>query len=289
MSVTLRLLADIEEWTYSMLYSIHWTLVSRDFTWINLREHTDWPLPRLISTSPLSLRSEPRAKRTCSFSVVDIGNTLTIFAPTQSAHAQTRFPCMNNRVIISFLLWISLYWGQIHCHMFALPLVEFQFHLQIFQILVKLIIPCRGKAVHDNVLFEGITNAWTCTLRSEYSLREIISNLLMVEPLKGWASWPSSSSQDVTDGNSLGTCGWCWCHSNRVSFEHIRVNSSIRQGLLNPSGNWCWCNWVVGLLEGDNKLRALHSKLGCLFYIYIQSFHRAKRICLIEFPKENFS
>ena len=86
-----------------------------------------------------------------------------------------------------------------------------------------------------------------CTLRSEYSLREIICNLLMVEPLKDWASWPSSSSQlqDVTDGNSLGTRGWCWCSSNRVSFKHIRVNSSIRQGLLNPSGNWCWC--ITGL------------------------------------------
>ena len=32
MSVAQRLLADIEEWTFSMLYSIRWTLFSRAFT-----------------------------------------------------------------------------------------------------------------------------------------------------------------------------------------------------------------------------------------------------------------
>ena len=43
MSVPLRPLANIEEWTYS----IRWTLVSQGFTQINLRAGTcNWPLPR---------------------------------------------------------------------------------------------------------------------------------------------------------------------------------------------------------------------------------------------------
>ena len=48
MSVAQRLLADIEEWTYSMLYSIRWMLVLRDFTRINLWKHTNWPLESLV-------------------------------------------------------------------------------------------------------------------------------------------------------------------------------------------------------------------------------------------------
>ena len=127
------------------------------------------------------------------------------------------------------------------------------------------------------------------TLRFEYSLREITWNLLMVEPLESWTSWPSSSSQNIADGNSPGSCCWCWCSSNRVSFKHICVNSSVCQCLLKPSGNWCWSNWIVRLLKGNNELGAVCSKLGCLFYIYIQSFHWAQGICLIKCLEENFS
>ena len=64
--------------------------------------HTDWPLPQLILTSSLPVRSEPRAKRTCSFAFVDVRNGLTIFV-SQSACAQTHFHCTKNWKIISFL------------------------------------------------------------------------------------------------------------------------------------------------------------------------------------------
>ena len=117
-------------------------------------------------------------------------------------------------------------------------------------------------------------------------MRDITWNLLMVEPFEGWTSWPSSSRQNITDGNSPGSCCWHWCSSNWVSFKHICINSSICQCLLNPSGNWCWCNWIVRLRKGDNELGAVCSKLGCLFYIYIHSFHWAQGICLIECLKK---
>ena len=111
----------------------------------------------------------------------------------------------------------------------------------------------------------------------------------MIEPLKGWTSWPSSSSQDVTDGNFLGMHGWCWCRSNRVSLNifvstpaSAKVSLTHREIDADVTGLW-------GFLKEIMKLRALHSKLGCLLYIYIQCFtgHREsaclnalKKICL---------
>ena len=56
----------------------------------------------LISTSSLPVQSEPRAERTCLFTLVDIRNAVIIFASTQSACAQMCFCCTNNRVIISY-------------------------------------------------------------------------------------------------------------------------------------------------------------------------------------------
>ena len=45
MSVTLRLLTNIKEWTYNMLYSICWALVLQGFTQTNHQEHAHWPGP----------------------------------------------------------------------------------------------------------------------------------------------------------------------------------------------------------------------------------------------------
>ena len=42
---------------------------------------------------------EPRAKRTRLFTFLDVGNAVTIFVSTQSACAQMRFSCTDNRVI----------------------------------------------------------------------------------------------------------------------------------------------------------------------------------------------
>ena len=60
------------------------------------------PTPAYFDIVP-AIQSEPRTKQTCSFTFVDVGNALTIFASTQSACAQARFRCMNNRKKISFI------------------------------------------------------------------------------------------------------------------------------------------------------------------------------------------
>ena len=85
-----RLLANIEKWTYSTLYSIRWTLVSRYFTQINVREHADWPLPlayfdivHALTIRTKSFKCEwTRSFRTCSFAFVDVRNALAIFTST---------------------------------------------------------------------------------------------------------------------------------------------------------------------------------------------------------------
>ena len=93
MSVVPRLLADIEEWTYS----IRWTLVSWGFTWINTHGLT--PTLAYFDIVPRT-----KSQKKFSFAFVDIGNALIIFASTQSACVQTRFRCTN----IYVYKWITV-------------------------------------------------------------------------------------------------------------------------------------------------------------------------------------
>ena len=58
----------------SIPYIICWTLVSQSFMQLTHgRERANWPQSRLILPSSLAVRSEPRAKKVCLFTFVDVG------------------------------------------------------------------------------------------------------------------------------------------------------------------------------------------------------------------------
>ena len=99
MSVTLRLLANIKEWTYSMLYIIHWTLVLRGFIeWTRRLTPTPAYCP-----SPYDQNQEPKERVHSHLWMLEM------FSPylcQLSACPQTSFHC-TNRTITSFL-WVQI-------------------------------------------------------------------------------------------------------------------------------------------------------------------------------------
>ena len=95
MSVTLRLLADIEEWTYSTPYSIRSMLVLQGFAGTCGLT----PTPAYFNIAPARTI---RIKSQKNMFICICGLSLYL-RQLKSACAQMRFHCMTNRIIISFL------------------------------------------------------------------------------------------------------------------------------------------------------------------------------------------